>query len=219
MNKYINKYNNKYNNKYIAFDCETTGINDNSNLLTVSFLILDENLNETDSLNLSLRHNNGYHVYPKALEINKIDIIKHHNTSLDLIDTRRKLLEFLTKNKGQFNLIPIGHNIQFDIKFIKQSGLLTEYEYSSYISYNPLDTLSVAQFLKLSGKLHEKQSLSLINLCSSCNLKLHENEYLEHSAEYDIKMTIKLLKFFKNIINDDNNFIKFDNKKRKLSSI
>jgi DNA polymerase III alpha subunit (gram-positive type) len=200
-------------NKYIAFDCETTGVNDNSNLLTVSFIILDENLTEKDILNLSLRQNNGYYVYPKALEINKIDIIKHHSTSLDLIDARIKLLEFLTKNKERFNLIPIGHNIQFDIKFIKQSGLLSEYEYNSYISCNPLDTLSIAQFLKLSGKLHEKQSLSLVNLCSSYKLKRHEDEKLEHSAEYDIKMTIKLLKFFKDVVNEGI----FDNKKRKLS--
>lgn len=204
-------------NKYIAFDCETTGVNDNCNLLTVSFLILDENLNEKDALNLSLRQNNGYHIFPKALEINKIDIIKHHNTSLDLIDARKKLLEFLTKNKVQFKLIPIGHNIQFDIKFIKHSGLLTEFEYNNFISCNPLDTLSIAQFLKLSGKLHDKQSLSLVNLCSSLKLKLHEDEHLEHSSEYDIKMTIKLLKFFKDINNT--NSVKFNNKKRKYSSI
>lgn len=204
-------------NKYIAFDCETTGVNDNSNLLTVSFLILDNNLNEKDALNLSLRQNNGYYVHPKALEINKIDIIKHHNTSLDLIDARKKLLVFLTKNKGYFNLIPIGHNIQFDIKFIKQSGLLTEYEYNNYISCNSLDTLMIAQFLKLSGELHEKQSLSLVNLSSSCNLKRQEE--LEHSSEYDIKMTVKLLKFFTDIMYNLKSNNTNTNKKRKLSLI
>lgn len=202
--------------KYIAFDCETTGVDDNCNLLTVSFLILDSNLNQISSLNLSLKQNNGYYIYPEAMEVNKIDIIKHHHTSLDLIDARRKLLGFLNTYKGQFSLIPIGHNIQFDIKHIKKSGLLKEDEYSKYISYNVLDTISVAQFLKLTGNLHEKQSLSLINLCSSCQLKRDEN--LEHSAEYDIKMTIKLLKFFKNTIGPKNDH-NLENKKRKISSI
>lgn len=202
--------------KYIAFDCETTGVDDNCNLLTVSFLILDSELNKISSLNLSLKQNNGYYIYPEAMEVNKIDIIKHHHTSLDLIDARRKLLEFLNTYKGQFSLIPIGHNIQFDIKHIKKSGLLKEEEYTKYISYNALDTISVAQFLKLCGKLNEKQSLSLINLCSSCQLKRDEN--LEHSAEYDIKMTIKLLKFFKNTIGPRNDH-NLENKKRKISSI
>ena len=186
-------------NKYIAFDCETTGLDDKSNLLTVSFIILDNNLVKKDSLNISLKQNNGYYVNPYALEINKIDIIKHHNTSLDLIDARKVLLSFLDKNYHSFNLIPIGHNIHFDIKFIKKSGLLTDTEWSKYISCNVLDTISVAQFLKLSGKLHERTSLSLINLCNSFNLE--RNEDLEHSSEYDIEMTIKLLKHFLNLEN------------------
>ena len=206
--------------KYIAFDCETTGVDTNCNLLTVSFLILDKHLNEKASLNLSLRQKSGYYIYPEALEVNKIDIVKHHNTSLDLIDARKKLLKFLDDNKSFYNLVPIGHNIQFDINFIKKSGLLTDDEYMKYISCNSLDTISVSQFLKLTGKLHEKQSLSLVNLCSSCNLK--RDEKLEHSAEYDIKMTIKLLKFFKHVVESGNsqdtqNIL--DNKKRKISLI
>ena len=35
--------------KYIAFDCETSGINDKCNLLTVSFITLDNDLNKIDS--------------------------------------------------------------------------------------------------------------------------------------------------------------------------
>lgn len=206
-------------NKYIAFDCETTGLDNNCNLLTVSFVILDSCLNEKKCLNLSLKQNNGYFVYPEALEINKINIIKHHNTSLDLIDARKHLLRFLDANKSNTKLIPIGHNIQFDIKHIKKSGLLKEEEYSKYITPNCLDTISIAQFLKLIGKLNPKQSLSLVNLCSSCKLK--RNEQLEHSSEYDIKMTIKLLKYFKNILenNDNNNDNDDSNKKRKISLI
>lgn len=206
--------------KYIAFDCETTGLNDNCDLLTVSFLVLTSNLKEVDSLNIALKQTNGYYIYPESLEVNKIDIVKHHQQSVELLDARRQLLQFLQKYKGQYSLIPIGHNIQFDIKFIKKSGLLTDEEYSKYISYNALDTVVISQFLKLSGKLHEKQSLSLINLCKSCNLK--RNEDLEHSAEYDIKMTIKLLKYFKKLTQSDTEEQSADKlliKKRKLSSI
>jgi DNA polymerase III epsilon subunit-like protein len=214
-NKYNNN-NNKYNNKYIAFDCETTGIHDKCDLLTVSFLILDSELNEKDSLNISLKQNNGYYIYPEALEINKIDIINHHQTSMDLIDARKKLLGFLNKNKMLYNLIPIGHNIAFDINFIKKSGLLKEEEYSNFISCNVIDTLTIAQFLKLCGKINEKQSLSLINLCS--NYKIKRTKELEHSSEYDIKMTIQLLKLFTNIV--DNNILDNNDdltyKKRKL---
>lgn len=200
--------------KYIAFDCETTGVNDKCNLLTVSFIILDKDLNEIDKLNISLKQNEGYIVYPEAMEVNKINIIRHHKESIPLFEAKRKVLSFLTQNKGQYSLIPIGHNINFDIKFIKNSGILTELEYSTFMSYNNIDTVSIAQFLKLSGILHERQSLSLVNLCNSVNL--NRNEQLEHSAEYDTKMTIKLLKRFKNMISPQT--LNNSTKKRKISS-
>ena len=188
-------------NKYIAFDCETSGVSETSNLLTISFLILDKDLIQKDSLNISLKQTSGYNIYPEALQINRIDIIKHHQSSSDLQTSRKILLDFLNKNKGSYNLIPIGHNISFDIRFIKSSGLLTDREYSNFISCNPVDTLIVAQFLKTCGKLNQKQSLSLINLCN--HFKLDSCKNSEHTSEYDIKMTIKLLHCFKSICNTE----------------
>ena len=54
--------------KYIAFDAETTGLDVNvNNLLTACFIVLDSDLNELDSLNISLKSEN-YFINPKAME-------------------------------------------------------------------------------------------------------------------------------------------------------
>jgi DNA polymerase III alpha subunit (gram-positive type) len=154
------------------------------------------------------------------MEINKIDLIKHHNSrnSVDLKTARSMLLDFLRKNKKAhsnsslsygYNLFtPIGHNVSFDINFIKGCGLLSEYEYNSYISFNCVDTICIAQFLKLTGEIPKTQSISLVNLCSYYNIKSEGNTESYHTAEYDIVMTLHLLRKFKtlneNIMNEYN---------------
>ena len=47
-------------------------------LLTVSFIILNSELEYVDGFNISLKQMSGYYISPEALEVNKIDIIKHH---------------------------------------------------------------------------------------------------------------------------------------------
>jgi len=175
---------------YIAFDTETTGLSDNCNLLSVCFMILDENFKEIDFLNISLKQLNGYFIYPEALELNKIDIVYHHNNSTDLHTSKINLLHFLKKYQTKCKYTPIGHNVNFDIKFIKQSGLLSYDEYHSFMHHNIIDTLIISNFFKTIGKIN-CESLSLINLCKYFNLK--ENNILQHTSEYDIRMTLKLL--------------------------
>jgi len=229
---------------YLAFDTETTGINFNkNNLLTVCFIITDDNLIEIDRLNLSLKHYN-YNVSIKAMEINKIDLIKHHYGAVDLKSARNSLLDFLKKHKNKMmnydshssessmynkTFTPVGHNVTFDINFIKNSGLLTENEYMSFINFNNLDTICIAQYLKLTGHLPKNQSISLINLCKYYGITIDKNKSGSrvssglqttgstgsyHTAEYDIEMTLQLLRKFKSI-NEKLIDANISNKKRK----
>lgn len=200
--------------RYIAFDCETTGFSDACNLLTVTFLALDNHLNVLNTLNLSLKQQNGYVVFPEALAVNKISLEKHHSESLSLEDARAALFAFLERHKTKYVLIPVGHNIAFDIRFIQNSGLLAPQEYSKYFSHNPLDTLTIAQYMKASGHLPLYQSVSLENLCTFYNIATSST--LQHTSHYDTVMTVNVLKEF--IKNTRKDTIEHPRKKRKIDA-
>ena len=186
--------------KYICIDTETSGLDSiKNNLLTACFIILDKHLNEIDRLNISIKHDE-YSISVKALEINKIDLIKHHNNlnTVDIINGNKNLINFLKKNKGRYRLTPIFHNAIFDIGFIQSSGLLIKEEYDIYFSYNAIDTITIAQFLKICNKLPENQSLSLTSLTEYNGLINNSSNF--HTAEYDTEMTISLLKKFIQVV-------------------
>jgi len=195
---------------YLAFDTETTGLDySNSNLLTAYFIILDDFLNVIDTFDLKLKHP-VYNITIKALTINNIDIIKHDSNSISIDEAKCKFLEFLTKNKCKYRYTPIGHNINFDINFVKNSGIITENDYINLISHNVIDTIVIGQFFKLTNHINNNQSLSLVNLCKMFNINVEGDA---HEAKTDILMTIELLKYYKNKINQQNS-----SKKRKLTN-
>jgi DNA polymerase III epsilon subunit-like protein len=199
---------------YLAFDTETSGLNPiESNLLTAYFIVLDDNLNTIDTFDLKLQHP-VYSITAKALEINKIDILKHDRESISVLNAKEQFKNFLIKNKGLYRYTPIGHNIQFDIKFLLASGLISEKDYSQYISACSLDTMIIANFLKLSGDLRKNIQLNLTSLCKHYCI----NSVNAHNCEADIKMTIELLKKMTSVKSTSNNRYEINNinKKRKM---
>lgn len=197
--------NKKLNMRFLAFDTETTGLNKNKcEILTAFFIILDEEFRIIDTLDLKIKHG-FYTVYPKALEVNKIDILQHHNDkkSIYMREANRKLKTFLLDNKGNEKYIPIGHNINFDIDMIKSNELLDDLFFSKNISHHIIDTMTVGNFLKASKILPHELSLSLISLCNFLKLEDNVSQLAAHNAEYDIKMTIKLFKKFQEMVGKD----------------
>lgn len=175
---------------YLAFDTETTGLADDSNLLTACFVLLDSNLYTLKTLNLKIKYNK-YIIYPKALEVNGINILEHHNDkdSVDISTARVQLEEMICDYK---DIILIGHNVDFDIKMCKLNNLF-DTDIENYFSHKTMDTLKICKILKQQGKIPKGQSLSLKKIVDYFGLNVDNFENY-HNAEYDTLMTIKLLK-------------------------
>jgi DNA polymerase III epsilon subunit-like protein len=184
---------------YLAIDTETTGLEKNSNVLTACFIILDKNLKKIDQLDLNIKYL-YYTIYPQALEVNKINIIQHHNNKDCLYANvcMIKLSNFLQKNKTDEKYCILGHNVDFDINMLLNNNIITNEIINLYIDIdNTIDTLNYAKTLKNKKLINNKQSLSLSKLCYYFELNNETGQF--HTAEYDIKLTISLYKKLKEL--------------------
>lgn len=177
---------------YLVFDCETTGLDPQKNrILTCSFIILDSKLNDVDKLSLGLKHD-GSEIDQVAMEKNGINLKEHQEKSLEISDARADILDFLARNRAERWLIPVGHNIGFDVAFLKNSGLLTPSEYSRFIGFSTIDTMIIAEFLRSCGNYPKRLSSRLSNVAKHFQISFREDRL--HGAEYDAALTAQVFK-------------------------
>lgn len=115
--------------RYIALDVETGGIGLDKSLLTAYFAVMDQNMTILDELYLHTKPDDGiYQVTADALRINGINLVDHESVAITYKEAGQKLYSFLSKHSagGQYKMIPIGHNVAFDIKFLCQSSCQKE---------------------------------------------------------------------------------------------
>jgi DNA polymerase III epsilon subunit-like protein len=177
---------------YIALDVETGGIGEDKSLLTAYLAILDQNLDVLDELDLLTKPDDGtYVVQGEALRINGIDLAKHDLAAMSCKDASTKLYEFLNKNNpgGAIKLIPVGHNVAFDIKFLC-AHTLSKKSWDKFCGYRTLDTGTISMFLMKTGKIPE-MSASLGSLAKYCGI-----EFEAHTAKGDTLATVGVLREF-----------------------
>lgn len=181
--------------KYIAYDCETGGRDsDLTSLLTVTFRVLDAQLQDLETLELKTKPEDGiFRVHPKALSINKINLIEHSKDAITYKEARSKLLNFLNRHSdgGTTKLTPVGHRVGFDTDFV-QDQLVTKDEWQAHVSYDYLDTATIAEFLK-SCLMIPNSVQGLGNLAKFFGV--HEEG--AHDATVDVNMTVNVLKAMK----------------------
>ncbi len=126
-----------------------------------------------------------------ALKVNRFTIsdIRSFKSEIEVIID---FCDWLLSLKVNGELILGGHNISFDLGFIKSK--LKKYGISGFdqvVSHRMLDTCSIGRFLVLTGILLPNTKVSLRDLAIVLGVEYDASK--AHAAEYDVDLTAKVL--------------------------
>jgi len=184
------------NPKYFLFDTETGGIRKEMSLLTLYGFILDENLKILDTIDLKIKPDDGvYHVNAQGLEMNRISLVEHDRVAKPVSEVKTKFKNYICGWSLHQKLTPIGHNVRFDVKFVK-THLLEDWD--RYFDRRHIDTASIGKFLALSGIVPKLKSYSLSEMASAMMIEVDESR--RHEASYDADLTLQVLKSMKVLV-------------------
>jgi oligoribonuclease (3'-5' exoribonuclease) len=186
--------------KYLAFDTESGGVNDDNSLLSAYFVVIDEDLKTIyGELDLLVKPDDGnYSVTAQGLEVNKINLIEHDKVAITESKAGQLLYNFLKTHApdGTTKLTPLGHNIAFDVQFVKKH--LVNKAFNQYVSYRMLDTGSIIQFMKLTGLVSRDLAGSLSEIAIHFGISTITN--VPHTAKGDTWMVIEVLRKLKQLV-------------------
>jgi DNA polymerase-3 subunit epsilon len=141
--------------KLLVVDTETGGTDPlEHSLLSVAAVVWDGGL-ICGSIEL-LIDEPCMRVTPEALAINGIDITSHKIQALPTTVAVARLEEFIEEHfsdevlRGE-KVVLAGHNVAFDVGFIKRLYRLAGMNYDRILSHRTLDTASILRFLTLAG--------------------------------------------------------------------
>lgn len=176
---------------FVALDSETGGLKTQCDILTLFMSIVDEDFKVIEELDLKLKPDGRLPIVEsEAMAVNRIDLNKHLEdpNTVTYSEAKERITKFAKKylkKRGRYsNLVPLGQNILFDLKFI-WAHIMSEQEWEGLFSYNCEDTKTAALFLKRCGWL-PKEIGTLKSLVEYFNIPRRE----AHEARADVGMTL-----------------------------
>lgn len=159
--------------KHLFIDTETGGLNPNQHsLLTIGLSVVDGD-RVIDNLEIGIKRK-SYCVTAEALKVNKINL-----TDLDVPIEKAfpMIVNFIISNFQNQKVTLAGHNVNFDISFLKvfweeclkEHPHLYNYTFNKIFDYHTIDTMHIANFLKDCNILKVK-NVKLETLCNELNI-------------------------------------------------
>lgn len=175
--------------KILVLDTETGGLSSERNsILSVGAVVYD-NFKQTNEIEIYIKEDN-INVEKRAMEINKIDLEwlkengKHPSVAVGLLD------KFIDDNFGKDEVALAGHNISFDVGFMKRLYRLAGKNYEDRFSHRTLDTAAIIRFLNMTGKTKMKSAKS-DEAFAYFNIKIASDK--RHTALADAKATAEMI--------------------------
>lgn len=173
------------NQKIIVLDTETGGLDPLQDSLLQVGIMVCENGKVLDQKRINIVHKR-YHVTSRAMEINKIDLATH--TGVKPADAVAEIIAFVRQHFIKPAQV-LGHNVSFDVGFVKKLFQDVGVDYDNVFSYRLLDTSSFARVLEFSGIIERGGSLG--QLAKTFGIEVEETDL--HDALVDCEVTYKLL--------------------------
>lgn len=175
--------------RYVVIDTETGGTNSwRDSLLTIGVVLVDDD--KVQGEKYILVADRPYRCSREALEVNGIDLAEHDKLALPPQEALKELSEFIEPYRvHDGKLIPVGHNLYFDMGFMFRLGRIGGYEHFVQDYFSPVRVCTL-QACNLA------RALQLISL-ESCKLTTVTGElgieHVAHNALGDARATAKLL--------------------------
>ena len=181
---------------YIVYDCETGGLDETKNPITqYACVVLDfKTLKEIDRFETFVKPYNNLIIEKEALDHTMVSMsdIKHGieiDNFVDVLFEFNKLHQAKGKYKDANRLVPVGHNIPFDNRFLTYACNLFNKNYFELIYDNFIDTFPLA---KMTWAVEGNEKLNLTACTERAKLKLTD----AHGAMNDVEATADLLRWF-----------------------
>lgn len=142
--------------RMLFIDTETGGLDPDKHSLLSLAMVVWENMEIIDSQEI-LINDGQLSVTKEALSINKIDIKKHKESAIPPSQAIEEIIGFISKHFPPQNKITIaGHNVQFDIGFLKILFSQNKKDFSRFFSHRIIDTSSILYYLYLTNHIKQR---------------------------------------------------------------
>lgn len=181
---------------YIVYDCETGGLDERKNPITqYACIVLDgQNLKELDRFETYIQPYNDLTIDRKALESTMVSM-SDVNEGITLENFVDVLIEFYelhqvqSRFKDAGRLVPVGHNIPFDNRFLDYAFCLQKKNYWAWVHENFIDTMTLG---KMAWGVNGNEKLRLVDCIGRAKLTLTD----AHGAMNDVESTVDLFRWY-----------------------
>ena len=148
----MNQYNSQLLQRLVVLDTETGGLDAAQHSILTLGLVSWDGAHQIELLIAEPT----FHTNPRSMEVNKIDLDQVRREGLSPSEACDALEAFLSKISGPRPLLVAGHNISFDLSFIRRLYRIAERPLPEAFSHRSVDTHTLLWALVSMGRLPDE---------------------------------------------------------------